>query len=290
MILIKYIWILPIFIIILFISLTNINPIVSDSEGYYDAMNKLPLPHAQRPYGYPLFLLITGDFVIWAQSILWVITALLIYRITGMMGMMLYVATIGLLFLSQKVLAETLFVFVITLALVSNKNIAFLWICIAAFIKPVMLFFIPVMLLSGVNYKYIIAGVTLVIVQVVLTKVYCGNFISTVGKYNIDRLEGILPYLHDVLINSIGKTVGITGLFWQRVTQLETLSCTLIGLCGVFYFRKQLIFLLPVYVFILSGIAPNQGDRHHIAMAPVCIAIFYRLIMSYKQQCPAHNV
>ena len=121
MILIKYIWILPIFIIILFISLTNINPIVSDSEGYYDAMNKLPLPHAQRPYGYPLFLLITGDFVIWVQSILWVITALLIYRITGMMGMMLYVATIGLLFLSQKVLTETLFVFVITLALATIK-------------------------------------------------------------------------------------------------------------------------------------------------------------------------
>jgi len=294
----KYFWlILPIVIVMIFLGITDIDPVVADTQSYLDAAEILPIPDKEceytRPPIYPLMLLIFGKNIILIQTILWLVMAFLLFRKFGVLGLILYSTTIGLLFLSQKMLSETFFIFFLALAVTGKKNMAFVWICIATLVRPVTFLFLPLMLIDlfqfRMSYKRIVCigiGLSLIIFQSIMMKIYLDTWqISTAGTFNYETFikdQSFLRYLTILGTNTIGKTVGVEGLFLQRITQLQVLSYTFIALIGIvlWVFQRKIMYLLPIYIVLVSGLSPNQGDRYHIVIVPVCIMILYDLFSS----------
>jgi len=243
----------------------NLNLIITpDSYSFIDYI----FPDPVRMPLYPWFIDL-GDTML-LQMLLWGITGFLLHKKTGF-GI-LYFTTLGLAMLAQKYLAETLFVSVLTLAVLSKKDMRFVWVCIAYFIKPVMLFFIPVMLLSRPKLKYALIGIIPVIAYSAVLYFTCGTVISTSGA---DTLFHYTPdigsYFTNILTNSLGKPVGIEGLLLTRIGQLQVLTYTLTGIAAASCWRKSPLYLFPLYLILISGIAGCQGDRLHIVMVPVCL-------------------
>ena len=279
--------ILPVLTMIIFLSIAEIDPLVPDSATYIQASENLPKPHEIRTPVYPLFLKLTGVHVILIQSILWLLTAFLILVLTSPVCLIFYSFTIGLLFLSQKILTETLFVFILILTLISKKNMGFIWICLSVLIKPLMLIFIPVAAFLKPKIQFIIVGLALIACQSIAMKITYNTFrISKVGEYtyvNYLKDKGISGYIENVWRNSLGKTVGIEKLFWQRITQVQCLFYTLIGISGLIYFRKNPLYVLPLYIILISGIAGKQGDRLHLIIVPISLMILSEHFEKLKQ-------
>lgn len=260
----KNIWlILPVIIIVLFVSSDNIEPMVTDSYSYqvFDGF---------RPPLYPLLFKIFGQHIIVLQSVLWLIIAYIIFRKTDYKGLILYCSTIGLLFLSQKVLPETLFGFLITMAFISNRNLSFGLICLTLLVKPVMVFFLPVayIVLRPDRAVKIIGAMAFAVgvYYVIKVSIYLGN----------NHWHGIGNYFLNIGRNIIGKTVGVEDVLWQRLTQFQTLCYVFMGITLTFFSKKNLLMLLPLYLVLMSGFAPNQGDRLIIIIAPICLLFLYQ--------------
>ncbi|MBA7535889.1 hypothetical protein ES705_28148 [subsurface metagenome] len=273
----KYLWlIIPVIVMCFFKGLVFIDPIVTDSSSFLEAT----FPDPIRPLIYPLFLNMVGKHIILFQTILWAITGIIIYRKTGPIELILYSFTTGLLYLSQKILAETLFVFFLTLVMVSNKNFSFIWFCVLALIKPIAGPFILVLIiLRTPNIKYLAAGLTVILAYSLLMKTHFNTWqLSTMGEYCYNHYigdGGIKQYLSNIIINSVGKTVGIESLFFQRISQVQDLGYTIIGLLGLFLWRKNPMYLFPVTLVLIAGISSRTGDRLHIVLVPVCLMIVH---------------
>lgn len=249
--------------------------VVPDSYQYLNYI--FPDPVRMPLYPWLLKLGDTGTI----QIFLWGLTGYMLHRRTGL-GL-LYFTTIGLIMLSQKILTETLFVFVITLAVTSKKDMRFIWICVSYFVKPIMLFFIPVILLSQPKWKYTLAGIIPIVVYSIVLYSMQGTVISTSGVNTlIQYTHGIGDYLHNLVTNSLGKSVGLESIFLIRLSQLQVFTYTLVGLWAATYYKRNLLFLLPTYLILISGIAGCQGDRLHIVIVPVCLMFINEFLKTHK--------
>jgi len=262
----KYYWILfPVFALVIFKIVTDIDPIVTDSYTFIGNTEYL------RPPLYPLLCKFFGTNIIYLQDILWLITAYIVFKKTDVLGLIIYCSTIGLLFLSQKILTETLFVFFITIAIIDKPRF-FFWICLTLLIKPVMIFFIlPILFFIAPGKWQLIAGSVMIVIGI-----YYAWFSSNWIGQHFWQENIIGGYLTNLGRNCIGKTVGVEG-FMQRITQLQTLSYVILGFILAFNWRKNLLFLLPIYLILLSGVSPNQGDRYIIIIVPICLIFLYEL-------------
>ena len=152
-----------------------------------------------------------------------------------------------------------------------------MWICLTLLVKPVMVFFVPLAYIAlRPQNKFQIIGVIMVVSSICSVVMVADSVIS-------NHWQGIWGFFVNVGRNCIGKTVGIESLFWQRVTQLQTLSYVLLGLALPFS-KKNLVALLPLYLILISGFAPNQGDRYIIIIAPACLLLFNKLSLSKWKQ------
>lgn len=231
-------------------------------------------PDIERMPFYPWFLQL-GDTII-LQIMLWVITGWILHKHTGF-GI-LWFATIGLITLTQKILPETLFVFVLALATTSKKDMTFVWICVAYFVKPVILFFIPIMLLSRPRWQYIVVGLIPVISYSVVLYWKHGIWMSVNGIDTLHQYTHNLgDYIQNIVTNSWGKSVGLKNYLLVRISQIQTFTYTIISITAAWFWRKKTIYLLPTYLVLISGIAGKQGDRLHIVMVPICLMFLYDL-------------
>ena len=252
----KYLWMLfPLAILVSFKLITDIDPIVPDSISYME-FNSL------RPPLYPLMVQVFGENIITIQDIFWLATGFIILKKTDHWGLIFYSLTIGLLFLSQKMLTETVFVFMITLAAVTKKNTSFLILCLTLLIKPVMILFIPI------AYAFLRPGIMMTWIGLILIFA-SAIFAFNTGNYLVSHYD--LDYFRTLGTNCIGKTVGVESLFFQRTTQLQTLCYAMLAVMAAFFYRKNIIYSLPLYLILMSGFAPNQGDRLVIIVAPICL-------------------
>lgn len=245
--------------------------VVPDSVHYLSYL----FPDALRMPLYPWFLHL-GDSVT-LQIFLWVLTGYIIHKKTDL-GI-LYFTTIGLIMLSQKILAETLLIFFITLAATSKKKeVAFIWICVAYFVKPVVIFFIPVMLISKIRWQYVVAGLAPIIVYSIILYIKHDIWMSTnLSEAMGNHCHSIGDYFRNIVINSVGKSVGLENRLLIRLSQVQILSYTIIGIIAAFGWRFNILYLFPVYVIIASGVAGDQGDRLHLIMVPVCLVFLSEL-------------